>query len=43
MIVIVIALTKKIKEAAKLLDIVLQDHLIIGDGDYFSFADEELI
>jgi DNA repair protein RadC len=38
-----IQLTKKIKEAAKLLDIVLQDHLIIGDQAYYSFADEGII
>lgn len=38
-----IQLTKKIKEAASLFDITLQDHLIIGDGNYFSFADEGLL
>ncbi|MDF2450127.1 MAG: repair protein RadC [Bacteroidota bacterium] len=38
-----IHLTKKIKEAAKLMDISLQDHLIIGDQSYLSFADEGLI
>ncbi len=38
-----IQLTKKIKEAAHLFDITLQDHLIIGDGNYFSFADEGLL
>lgn len=38
-----IAITKKIKEAGKLMDITLQDHLIIGDGNYFSFADEGLL
>ena len=38
-----IVLTKKIKEAANLMDIALQDHLIIGDGDYFSFADEGML
>lgn len=38
-----IHLTKKIKEAAKLMDISLQDHLIIGDQAYFSFADEGLL
>ncbi|MES2565275.1 MAG: DNA repair protein RadC [Bacteroidota bacterium] len=36
-------LTKKIKEAAKLMDISLQDHLIIGDQAYLSFADEGLL
>lgn len=38
-----IYLTKKIKEAAKLMDISLQDHLIIGDQAYLSFADEGII
>lgn len=38
-----INLTKKIKEAAKLMDISLQDHLIIGDQAYLSFADEGLL
>lgn len=36
-------LTKSIKEAASLMDIVLIDHLIIGDKNYLSFADEGLI
>jgi DNA repair protein RadC len=38
-----IALTDKIKIAAKTLDIKLCDHLIISGNDYFSFADEEMI
>jgi len=38
-----ISLTKKIKEAAKLMDISLQDHLIIGDQAYYSFADEGIL
>lgn len=33
-------LTKKIQEAAKLFDIAVLDHLIIGDGNYYSFNDE---
>lgn len=36
-------ITKKIKEALKLFDIVLFDHLIIGDQNYLSFTDEGLI
>ena len=32
--------TEKIVHAGKLLDIKLFDHLIIGDGRYYSFADE---
>ncbi len=36
--------TKKIKEAAKLFDIVVLDHLILTpDNGYYSFADEGLI
>ncbi len=38
-----IDLTKKIKEAGKLLEISLFDHLIIAHHRYFSFADEGLI
>lgn len=33
-------LTKKINEACKNLDISLLDHVIIGENDFFSFADE---
>ncbi|MFN7013362.1 MAG: JAB domain-containing protein [Bacteroidia bacterium] len=35
-----ITLTQKIKEAAKLIDINLIDHIIFTDKSYFSFADE---
>lgn len=35
-----IDLTKKIKEAARLLDLTLLDHLIISRMSYYSFADE---
>ena len=38
-----ISLTKKIREAAKFLDISLQDHIIVGDQAYFSFADEGIL
>jgi DNA repair protein RadC len=39
-----ISLTKKVKEAGKLLDITVLDHLIItSDGTYFDFADEGLL
>jgi DNA repair protein RadC len=38
-----INLTKKIKEAAKLMDMGVQDHLIFGDQSYYSFADEGII
>lgn len=36
-------ITKKIKEALKLFDIALFDHLIIGDQNYLSFTDEGLM
>ncbi len=35
-----ITLTNKIKEAAKLMDINLLDHIIFTDKSYYSFADE---
>ena len=38
-----IDLTKKLKEAGKLMEIQLLDHLIIADQKYLSFADEGLI
>ena len=39
-----IELTKKIKNAAKLFDIKVLDHLIITpDGNYFSFSDNHII
>ena len=36
-------ITHKIKEAGKLLEIPVLDHLIIGDGSYLSFADEGIL
>jgi DNA repair protein RadC len=36
-------LTQKIKQAGKLLDVSLYDHIIITSEGYFSFADEGLI
>ena len=38
-----IDLTKKLKEAGKLLEIQVLDHLIIANQKYFSFADEGLL
>ncbi len=38
-----IALTKKIKEGAKLMNIILQDHIIVADNSFFSFADELML
>jgi DNA repair protein RadC len=36
-------LTKKIKEAAKLFDIQVLDHIIVSQDGYFSFADEGMM
>jgi DNA repair protein RadC len=36
-------LTKKIKEAARYLDIAVMDHIIVSEDGYFSFADEGLL
>jgi DNA repair protein RadC len=36
-------LTKKIKDAAKLLDIFLFDHIIVSENGYFSFADAGML
>jgi DNA repair protein RadC len=36
-------LTTKLYEGAKLLDIKLVDHIIVGESGYFSFADEGLL
>jgi DNA repair protein RadC len=38
-----IAITKKIKEGLKLLDIQVLDHLILFEGGYTSLADENLM
>jgi DNA repair protein RadC len=38
-----INLTKTFRDAAKIMDIALHDHLIVSDGNYFSFADENMI
>jgi DNA repair protein RadC len=35
-----IKITKKIKDACKLMDITLLDHIIVSDNSYYSFADE---
>ncbi|HQG73593.1 JAB domain-containing protein, partial [Tenuifilum sp.] len=34
-----IALTEKLKNAAQLFDITLLDHVIVTDGECYSFAD----
>jgi DNA repair protein RadC len=35
--------TRELSDAGKLMEIKVLDHLIIGDGQYYSFADEGLI
>ena len=35
-----ISITRRIKEASEILDIKLQDHIIIGEDDYYSFENE---
>src|SRR5207237_10253022 len=36
-------ITKKIKEAAKYVDIKVLDHIIVSETGYFSFADEGIL
>lgn len=36
-------ITKKIQEAAQMIDVKLLDHIIIADSAYFSFADEGIM
>lgn len=38
-----VSITKKIKESAKLMDILLLDHIIITQKTYYSFADEGML
>ena len=38
-----IEITRRLREAGKLLGIRLLDHIIIGDRQHFSFADEDLL
>jgi len=38
-----IDLTKKLKAAGLTLDLPVLDHIIVGDGIYYSFADEGII
>ena len=37
------AITKKVKEAAKIMDVSLLDHLIITEDSYYSFADDGIL
>ena len=36
-------ITRKIRDAGTMLDIAVLDHIIVGDGVYYSFADEGLV
>lgn len=38
-----IGLTDNLQKACSLLDIPLLDHIIVGDGAYFSFSDEQTV
>ncbi|MGZ3607528.1 MAG: JAB domain-containing protein, partial [Syntrophales bacterium] len=38
-----IRLTKTIQETARILDIIVHDHVIIGENRFFSFREEGLI
>jgi DNA repair protein RadC len=38
-----IRLTKKLVAAGEIMEVPILDHIIVGDNDYFSFADEGLI
>ncbi len=38
-----IQLTKKLKQAGDTLDLPVLDHIIVGDGNYYSFADEGIM
>lgn len=38
-----ISITKKLSEAAAIMDIKVLDHIILADGSYFSFADEGML
>lgn len=38
-----ISVTRKLKEAAKLMEIAVLDHVIIGDNEYYSFADNGMM
>lgn len=38
-----IDLTRKLKNAGEIVDVLVLDHLIIGEGGYYSFADEGLL
>lgn len=38
-----IQLTKKLKETGSIMDVLVVDHIIVGEKNYFSFADEGIL
>ena len=38
-----IQVTRKIKQSGEILDILLMDHIIIGDNRYFSFREQDIL
>ena len=36
-------ITRTLEKAGEILDIKLQDHIIVGDNDYYSFRNEDLL
>ena len=38
-----VQLTKKLKETGNIMDVLVVDHIIVGEKNYFSFADEGLL
>jgi len=38
-----IQLTKKLKETGNIMDVLVVDHIIVGEKNYFSFADEGIL
>lgn len=36
-------ITKKLKDAGVMIEIAILDHIIIGDGSYYSYADEGMM
>ena len=38
-----ILITRKIRECGELLDILLMDHIVIGDNEYFSFREQDIL
>ena len=38
-----LSITRRLKEAGELLGVRILDHLIVGDGTYYSFADQGVL